>query len=203
MGARETLTVAHADGTRADVLTARVPDPGGWYRRSDHREPGPFRRLSDDLAYLTLGTAKQADIAGYLQAAAGADLAVDLRNYPIDDVSTLLASHLVTAPAPWGRYALPDLANPGAFVGWESEPVRPVSPRFEGRVAILVDEETRGIGVSWPDGTPTQRVGLVPDVLVRPTVAGIAAGRDEVFDAAVQALLGRGPTADELSALDP
>jgi len=44
------------------------------------------------------------------------------------------------------------------------------------------------IGTYYPDFTPTQRVGIVPDVEVRPTVAGLRAGRDEVMEAAYQAL---------------
>ena len=35
------------------------------------------------------------------------------------------------------------------------------------------------------DGRPIQRVGLQPDVLVRPTLKGIRAGRDEVLDRAL------------------
>jgi hypothetical protein len=42
-----------------------------------------------------------------------------------------------------------------------------------------------GIGVFYPDRTPTQRVGIVPDVEVRPTIAGIRDLRDEVLEAAV------------------
>ncbi|MCB0634979.1 MAG: hypothetical protein KDC54_00090 [Lewinella sp.] len=43
-----------------------------------------------------------------------------------------------------------------------------------------------GIGVYYPDGTPTQRVGIVPDETVRPTVAGVRAGRDEVLERALE-----------------
>lgn len=43
-----------------------------------------------------------------------------------------------------------------------------------------------GQAVTWPDGRQLQRVGLKPDVLVVPTVAGIRAGRDEILDAAVR-----------------
>lgn len=43
-----------------------------------------------------------------------------------------------------------------------------------------------GIGVYYPDGRETQRVGIVPDVLVTPTLAGIKAGRDEVLERALQ-----------------
>jgi C-terminal processing protease CtpA/Prc len=42
-----------------------------------------------------------------------------------------------------------------------------------------------GHDVRWPDGRQLQRVGITPDVLVRPTVRGIRAGRDEVLEAAV------------------
>ncbi|MFO0072385.1 MAG: S41 family peptidase, partial [Gemmatimonas sp.] len=48
-----------------------------------------------------------------------------------------------------------------------------------------------GIGVFYPDGRPTQRIGIVPDLGVRPTVAGIRAGRDEVLEAGVSRALGR------------
>ena len=43
-----------------------------------------------------------------------------------------------------------------------------------------------GIGVYYPDGRETQRVGIVPDVLVKPTAEGIWAGRDEVLERAIE-----------------
>jgi hypothetical protein len=43
-----------------------------------------------------------------------------------------------------------------------------------------------GLGVFYPDGAPTQRVGVRVDVKVRPTIAGIRAGRDEVLEAAIR-----------------
>jgi len=52
-----------------------------------------------------------------------------------------------------------------------------------------------GVGVFYADGTPTQRVGIVPDIEVRPTIEGIRAGRDEVLEAALRYILG--PDADE------
>lgn len=45
-----------------------------------------------------------------------------------------------------------------------------------------------GQAVSWPDGRQLQRIGLQPDVPIRPTQAGIAAGRDEVLEAALHYL---------------
>ena len=46
-----------------------------------------------------------------------------------------------------------------------------------------------GNGTFYPDKTPTQRVGIIPDLVVRPSVAGIRAGRDEVLDAAMRQIL--------------
>jgi C-terminal processing protease CtpA/Prc len=43
-----------------------------------------------------------------------------------------------------------------------------------------------GIGAYYPSGRETQRVGLVIDVPVRPTVAGLRAGHDELLDQAVE-----------------
>ncbi|WP_223788719.1 S41 family peptidase [Marinicella meishanensis] len=43
-----------------------------------------------------------------------------------------------------------------------------------------------GIGVYYPNGQETQRLGIVPDVWVRPTIQGIREGRDEVLDKAIE-----------------
>lgn len=42
-----------------------------------------------------------------------------------------------------------------------------------------------GIGVFYPDRRTTQRIGIVPDIEVKPTIAGIREGRDEVLDRAL------------------
>jgi C-terminal processing protease CtpA/Prc len=43
-----------------------------------------------------------------------------------------------------------------------------------------------GIGVYYPDGKPTQRIGIVPDVEVKPTIKGIKEGRDELMEKAIE-----------------
>jgi hypothetical protein len=48
-----------------------------------------------------------------------------------------------------------------------------------------------GIGVFYPDKTPTQRIGIVPNVKVAPTIVGIRAGRDEVLEEALRQVMGR------------
>jgi len=55
----------------------------------------------------------------------------------------------------------------------------------DGHVSLLT-----GLGVYYPDKSPTQRVGVKVDKVVNPTAAGIAAGRDEVLEAAVKAVGG-------------
>jgi C-terminal processing protease CtpA/Prc len=47
-----------------------------------------------------------------------------------------------------------------------------------------------GIGVYYPDGRETQRVGIVPDVEIKPTIEGIKNGRDELLEKAIQIING-------------
>ncbi len=42
-----------------------------------------------------------------------------------------------------------------------------------------------GLGVFYPDYTETQRIGIVPDIEVHPTIAGIRNGRDELLELAL------------------
>ena len=43
-----------------------------------------------------------------------------------------------------------------------------------------------GLGTFYADGRQTQRIGIVPDIECRPTIAGIRAGRDEVLERALR-----------------
>jgi len=42
-----------------------------------------------------------------------------------------------------------------------------------------------GIGVYYPNGKETQRIGIVPDIEVKPTIYGISDHRDELLDKAI------------------
>jgi C-terminal processing protease CtpA/Prc len=54
-----------------------------------------------------------------------------------------------------------------------------------------------GIGVFYPNKKPTQRCGILADVEVKPTIAGIRSGRDEVLEEAMRQILGpQTPTAE-------
>jgi C-terminal processing protease CtpA/Prc len=43
-----------------------------------------------------------------------------------------------------------------------------------------------GLGVFYPDGRETQRIGIIPDIEVSPTVEDIRMGRDAILDKAVE-----------------
>ena len=43
-----------------------------------------------------------------------------------------------------------------------------------------------GIGVYYPDGKETQRLGIVPDLVVKPTIEGIKNGKDELLEKAIE-----------------
>ena len=43
-----------------------------------------------------------------------------------------------------------------------------------------------GIGVYYPNGKETQRIGIVPDMIIKPTIEGIKKGKDEVMEKAIQ-----------------
>lgn len=47
-----------------------------------------------------------------------------------------------------------------------------------------------GIGVYYPDGAETQRIGIVPDIVVKPTINGIREGRDELLEKAIALING-------------
>ena len=42
-----------------------------------------------------------------------------------------------------------------------------------------------GIGVYYPDKSETQRIGIIPDIEIKPTIKGIQEGKDEVLDRAL------------------
>jgi len=57
---------------------------------------------------------------------------------------------------------------------------------FPGGISTMIS----GIGILYPDGTETQRKGVKIDVQVKPTIAGIKAGKDELLDKAKEIIMG-------------
>ena len=199
--------------------------------------PGPtFRLLDRDVAYLKLSSFRQSEVDTYLTRAAGTKcLVVDIRNYPSDFAPFSLGGRLVDRPTAFSRFTRGDPSNPGAFLWTEPVIIQPEPPRYEGKIAILVDEWSQsqseytamalravpgalvvgsttagtdgnltliplpgglraamtGIGAFYPDKRPTQQIGIIPDLVVEPTIEGLRSGRDVVLEAALKKTLGR------------
>lgn len=47
-----------------------------------------------------------------------------------------------------------------------------------------------GIGVFYPDKQPTQRVGIIFDIVVKPTIKDVRTGRDPVLEKAIRMIVG-------------
>ena len=46
-----------------------------------------------------------------------------------------------------------------------------------------------GIGVYYPNGEETQRIGIIPDIEIEPTIEGIRKGKDELLEKAIELIL--------------
>jgi len=107
--------------------------------------PGPaLQKLSPEVAYLKLSSVKTAEAASYIEAAAGTKgLVIDIRNYPSEFMVFALGSRFVEKPTPFARFTRGDLANPGAFHWTPPISLMPATPRYEGRIVILLDETSQ------------------------------------------------------------
>jgi hypothetical protein len=77
-------------------------------------------------------------------------------------------------------------ANETVFVGSPTSGTVGTVTDFYVPGGILIG--LAGQAVVFPDGKQIQRKGLTPDIEVRPTVAGVRAGKDEVLDKAIEYL---------------
>ncbi|WP_339702021.1 S41 family peptidase [uncultured Marixanthomonas sp.] len=46
-----------------------------------------------------------------------------------------------------------------------------------------------GIGINYPNGDETQRIGIIPDIEIKPTIEGIRAGKDELLEKAIETII--------------
>lgn len=63
----------------------------------------------------------------------------------------------------------------------------------DGNVSVIrlpgMEVMFTGMGVYYPDGRETQRIGILPDIEVTPTIKGVREGRDEVLEKAIRFIL--------------
>ena len=63
----------------------------------------------------------------------------------------------------------------------------------DGNISLIVfpggyKTHMSGIGVYYPNGRETQRVGIIPDIEVKPTISGLKLNKDEVLDKAIETI---------------
>ena len=76
-------------------------------------------------------------------------------------------------------------------VGSRTKVIGSTTAGADGNVSFLslpggIKTTFSGIGVYYPDGKETQRIGIVPDIEVKPTIKGIQEGKDELLEKAVE-----------------
>ncbi|MBO9691790.1 S41 family peptidase [Chryseobacterium sp.] len=49
-----------------------------------------------------------------------------------------------------------------------------------------LDTRFTGLGAYYPDGRETQRIGIIPDIIVKPSIEGLKNGKDEVLERALE-----------------
>ena len=156
-----------------------------------HDRPGPaFHKPAEDIAYIKISDARAAETGRYFESAAEtAGVIIDLRNYPSDFPIFQIGGRLVAETTQFVRFTRADLGNPGAVV------LGSTTAGAEGNVSTIPLPGNKrslisGIGVFYPDERPTQRIGIVPDIELKPTIAGIREGRDELVEAAIRIIRG-------------
>lgn len=195
-----------------------------------------IKNISPGIAYLLCSDFYRGDfkkVQTTLDSTKG--LILDMRDYPSDWMLDSLVNYLKSDHSAFARLSRVMLNRPGNFHLTDSlknGPTGPDSPRYKGKVIILVNEDTQSqaeyatmafqsssnsvvlgsqtagadgdvaiiplpgslfasitsIGVFYPDGSQTQKVGVKINVHVRPTIKGIMENRDELLERAIKIL---------------
>ena len=110
-------------------------------------------------------------------------------------VPFLLDSYFVSSNIPFVKFTKGNPDNPGEFTFTYPLEIPKPEVTYQGKLVVIVNEETQSqaeytamafIGVYYPDGRPTQRIGIIPDIMVKPTIKGIQEGRDELMGKAIE-----------------
>jgi len=165
-----------------------------------------IRNYPSEFVVFALGTLfvdKQTDFARFTQAdlsnpgafhfGASLSLAPQQPHYPgkvvilVDEVSQSQAEYTTMAFRSSPRAIVIGSTTAGADGNVSAIPL-------PGGIRSMIS----GIGVFYPDKKPTQRIGIIPNREVKPTIAGIAASRDEVLEAAIREIVGKDVPAAEI-----
>ncbi|MDR2918957.1 MAG: peptidase S41 [Tannerella sp.] len=157
-------------------------------------------------------------------------IVIDLRCYPSEFVVFTLGGYFSQTSTAFAKFTQGNITYPGLFTFTGSVPVGGSGNYYQGKVVVLINEETQsqaeyttmafrrgpnvtvigsttagadgnvsniilpgnittyisGIGVYYPNGEETQRIGIIPDIEVKPTIQGIRDNKDEVLEKALE-----------------
>ncbi len=231
-----TLAITYHRGSKAQQMDMPVFKRDelnyyGWYRNEP--EGKSFKKLGDDIGYVTLKNIKPEDIPKIKEQFADTrGIVIDIRNYPSTFVPFLLGSFFLTEPTEFVKFTAGNVNNPGEFSFGPTLKIPGQENAYKGKVVVLVNELSQsqaeyttmafransnatvigsttagadgnvssfmmpggmrtmisGIGVYYPDGEETLRVGIVPVFKVLPSIKGIRAGRDELLEKAIEVI---------------
>jgi len=202
-----------------------------WYRKSDGKS---YKKLDNNIGYVTLQTIKEEDISRIKSEFIDTKgIIIDIRNYPSTFVPFSLGSFFVSSSTPFVKFTNGNVDNPGEFTFTNNIEIPSLGKTSKGKLVVLVNELSQsqaeytsmafragdnttiigsttagadgnvsaimlpgglrtmisGIGVNYPNGEETQRVGIVPDIEVKPTIKGIREGKDELLEKAIEIIL--------------
>ncbi|WP_047551968.1 S41 family peptidase [Psychroserpens sp. Hel_I_66] len=228
------LTVKRKETTRdLSIDLFNKNEIKGYYRWYPERTESSFKKLNDDIGYVTLQNITDEDIDLLKEEFKDTKgIIVDIRNYPSTFVPFKLGNYLNSNRSYFVKFTQGSINQPGEFTHRDGHKVgRKRGWTYKGeKVIVLVNEISQsnaeytamafragdkttiigsttagadgnvssinlpgglstmisGIGVQYPDGSETQRIGIVPDIEVKPTIKGITEGRDEVLEKAIE-----------------
>lgn len=162
--------------TRAIIFDIRNYPKGTLYALSNEINDGPhpFVKFTvPDLEYPGKFTWTQPLNAG------------EKNNMPYTGKIILLVNETTQSHAEFTTMALqtaPNVTTIGSQTAGADGNISDIS--FVGGFTTYIS----GIGVFYPDGRETQRIGIVPDIEVKPGIEGIKEGRDEVLEKALEVI---------------
>lgn len=232
-----TVTYMRDNKTASQSLSCHTPEAIMDKGNAGSESATPtWRFLTPEIGYIYLGTASNRELIkmmGELRLTKG--IVIDIRCYPNEFMVFSLSQYFNLKKAAFVKFSNGSIENPGMFTYTKPLKVNRMKSAYNGKVVILVNEQTQssaeyhamalrvspvatvvgsttagadgnvsqivlpggistyisGVGVYYPDGTETQRVGIVPDVYATPTLRGYMDGRDEVLEKAVQIIEGK------------
>jgi len=202
-----------------------------WYRKNNDKS---YKKLDNNIGYVTLGSIKNEDIQNIKDEFKNTKgIIIDIRNYPSTFVPFSLGSFFVSSSTPFVKFTNGNVKNPGEFTFTPNIKIPSEGETYKGQLIVLVNEFSQsqaeytamafragdnttiigsttagadgnvskillpgglrsmisGIGVNYPDGGETQRIGIVPDLEVKLTIEGIRAGKDELLEKAIEVIM--------------